>query len=51
MQRYLDVRPATASVLLMCVNAERALNNAAGADRCAAQLRCGFPGAPELQQL
>lgn len=51
MQRYLDVRPATASVLLMCVNAERALNNAAGADRCAAQLRSGFPGAPELQQL
>ena len=51
MQRYLDVRPATASVLLMCVNAERALNNAAGADRCAAQLRSGFPGSPELQQL
>jgi type IV pilus assembly protein PilF len=51
LQRYLDVRPATASVLLMCVNAERALNNAAGADRCAAQLRSGFPGSPELQQL
>ena len=51
MQRYLDVRPATASVLLMCVNAERALNNAAAADRCAAQLRSGFPGSPELQQL
>jgi type IV pilus assembly protein PilF len=51
MQRYLDLRPATASVLLMCVNAERALNNAAAADRCAAQLRNGFPGSPELQQL
>jgi type IV pilus assembly protein PilF len=51
MQRYLDVRPATASVLLMCVNAERALNNAAAADRCASQLRNGFPGSPELQQL
>ena len=51
MQRYLDVRPATAPVLLMCVNAERALNNAAAADRCAAQLRSGFPGSPELQQL
>jgi type IV pilus assembly protein PilF len=51
MQRYLDLRPATASVLLMCVNAERALNNAAAADRCAAQLRSGFPGAPEIQQL
>ena len=51
MQRYLDVRPATASVLLMCVKAERALNNAAAADRCAAQLRSGFPGSPEIQQL
>jgi type IV pilus assembly protein PilF len=51
MQRYLDVRPATAPLLLMCVNAERALNNAAAADRCAAQLRSSFPGAPELQQL
>jgi type IV pilus assembly protein PilF len=51
LQRYLDVRPATASVLLMCVNAERALNNAAAADRCAAQLRSGFPGSPEIQQL
>jgi type IV pilus assembly protein PilF len=51
MQRYLDVRPATASVLLMCVKAERALNNGAGADRCAAQLRNGFPGSPEIRQL
>jgi type IV pilus assembly protein PilF len=51
LQRYLDVRPATAPVLLMCVNAEKALNNAAAADRCAAQLRNRFPGAPELQQL
>jgi type IV pilus assembly protein PilF len=50
-QRYLDVRPATAPVLLICVNVERALNNAAGADRCAAQLRSGFPGSPELSQL
>jgi len=51
MQRYLDVRPATAPVLLTCVNVERALNNAAAADRCAAQLRSGFPGSPELSQL
>ena len=50
-QRYLDVRPATAPVLLTCVNVERALNNAAGADRCAAQLRSGFPGSPEVSQL
>jgi type IV pilus assembly protein PilF len=50
-QRYLDVRPATASVLLTCVNVERALNNAAAADRCAAQLRSGFPGSPEVAQL
>ena len=51
MQRYLEVRPATASVLLTCVNTERALNNAAAADRCAAQLRSGFPGSPEVAQL
>jgi type IV pilus assembly protein PilF len=50
-QRYLAVRPATAPVLLTCVNVERALNNAAAADRCAAQLRNGFPGSPELAQL
>jgi type IV pilus assembly protein PilF len=50
-QRYLDVRPATAPVLLTCVNVERALNNAAAADRCAAQLRSGFPGSPEVAQL
>ena len=50
-QRYLAVRPATAPVLLTCVNTERALNNAAAADRCAAQLRSGFPGSPELAQL
>src|SRR5262245_55161998 len=46
MQRYLDVRPATASVLLMCVNAERELNNAAGDDRLAAPLLTGFQGGP-----
>jgi type IV pilus assembly protein PilF len=51
LQRYLDVRPATAPVLLICVNVERALNNAVAADRCAAQLRSGFPGSPELTQL
>jgi len=50
-QRYLAVRPATASVLWMCYNAERALNNAPAADTCATQLRSGFPGSPELAQL
>ena len=50
-QRYLAVRPATAPVLLMCVNTERELNNADAADRCAAQLRNGFPGSPEVAQL
>ena len=50
-QRYLAVRPATASLLLTCVNVERELNNAAGAELCATQLRNGFPGSPELAQL
>jgi len=50
-QRYLGVRPATASVLLTCVNVERALNDATAASRCATQLRSGFPGSPELAQL
>lgn len=50
-QRYLGARPATAPVLLTCVNVERALNNATAADRCASQLRNGFPGSPEVAQL
>jgi len=50
-QRYLGVRPATAPVLLTCVNVERALDNATAADRCASQLRNGFPGSPEVAQL
>ena len=50
-QRYLDVRPATAPVLWLCFNAEQELNNAAAADRCATQLRSGFRGSPELAQL
>jgi Tfp pilus assembly protein PilF len=33
------------------VNVERQLNDQAAADRCAAQLRSGFQGSPELQQL
>ena len=50
-QRFLAVRAPTASVLLMCVNVERELNNAPAAERCATQLRSGFQGSPELQQL
>ena len=50
-QRYLAARPATAPVLLTCVNVERALNDATAAGRCATQLRNGFPGSPELAQL
>jgi type IV pilus assembly protein PilF len=50
-QRYLAAHPPTAAVLLTCVNVERQLNDQAAADRCAAQLRSGFQGSPELQQL
>jgi type IV pilus assembly protein PilF len=50
-QRFLAARAPTASVLLMCFNVERELNNAPAAERCATQLRSGFPGSPELQQL
>jgi len=50
-QRFLAAHAPTAPVLLICVNVERALNDQAAADRCAAQLRSGFQGSPELQQL
>jgi type IV pilus assembly protein PilF len=50
-QRYLEAQPANAPVLLICFNVERELENRAGADRCAAQLRTGFPGSPEVAQL
>jgi type IV pilus assembly protein PilF len=49
--RYRDVKPATAEVLLMCFNIEDQLKNHDAANRCAAQLREGFPDSPELQQL
>jgi type IV pilus assembly protein PilF len=51
LQRYLDARPATAQVLLICFNIERQLENRDGANRCAAQLREAFPGSPEVAQL
>jgi type IV pilus assembly protein PilF len=50
-QRYLASHPPAAPVLWLCFNAERELANAEGADRCAAQLRAGFRGTPELQLL
>jgi type IV pilus assembly protein PilF len=50
-QRYLAARPATAAVLWMCFNIERELDDAAAADRCAMELRSGFPGSAELAQL
>jgi type IV pilus assembly protein PilF len=50
-QRYLGSQAATAPVLLMCVNVERELGDEEAADRCAAQLRNGFRGSNELQQL
>ena len=50
-QRFLAAHAPTAPVLLTCVNVERALNDQTAADRCAAQLRSGFQGSPELQQL
>lgn len=50
-QRYLDAYPPTARVLWLCFNVERELENSAGADRCAAQLRTGFQNSAEFQQL
>jgi type IV pilus assembly protein PilF len=51
LQRYLDVRPPSASLLWLCFNIEQELENPAGAERCAAQLREGFPQSQELSQL
>ena len=51
LQRYLDVRPANASVLWHCFNIEQELENPDAAARCATQLREGFPASPELAQL
>ena len=50
-QRYLDSQPASAAVLWLCVNVERELANRAAADKCATQLRSGFPTSPEVAQL
>lgn len=50
-QRYLDARPPTAPVLLLCFQVERELRNAEGADRCATRLRNDFKDSPEVAQL
>jgi len=51
LQRFMAAKPATASVLLMCVNIERQLNNRDAANRCAGRLGDEFPGSAELQQV
>jgi len=51
LQRYMDAKEPTAKVLLMCVNIEQQLGNRDAANRCASQLREGFPSSPEVQQL
>ena len=50
-QRYLDAHPPTAAVLWRCFNVERELDDPVAANRCATQLRSGFQGSAELQQL
>lgn len=51
LQRYLDVSPPTPSVLLLCYNVERELNDRAAADDCARRLRSEFPQSAELALL
>jgi type IV pilus assembly protein PilF len=51
LQRYTDVKPATAPVLFMCFNIERQLDNGEAANRCASQLREQFPNSAEVAQL
>jgi type IV pilus assembly protein PilF len=51
LQRYMAARPATAPILWMCFNIEQQLANREAANRCASQLREGFPGSPEVAQL
>ncbi|HEX7081406.1 MAG TPA: type IV pilus biogenesis/stability protein PilW [Gammaproteobacteria bacterium] len=51
MQRYLDVRPATPGVLLLCFNIESELGDRDAAERCAARLREEYPESAELAQL
>lgn len=51
LQRYLDVRPATARTLWMCFNIEQKLGDAAAAKRCGDRLRQDFPTSEEVVAL
>ncbi len=51
MQRYLDSQPPNSSVLWMCVQIERELDNATAAQDCERQLVEQFPGSPEANRL
>jgi type IV pilus assembly protein PilF len=50
-QRFLESSTPTAPVLLMCVNVETQLKSHEAAEKCAAKLRTGFQGTPELAKL
>lgn len=50
-QRYLGTPARNPEVLLLCVQVERRLDAPDAADRCAAQLRRGFPNSAEVAQL
>lgn len=50
-QRYLDVHPATAPMLLLCVRIERQLDDRVGEQRCARRLREEFPDSAEVVQV
>ena len=51
MQRYLDSQPATSSVLWMCVQIERELDNPAAVQDCERRLVEQFPTSPEASRL
>lgn len=50
-QRYLASAPGNPEVLLICVQVERQLGADAAAQRCAQQLRSGFPNSAEVRRL
>lgn len=50
-QRYLASTASNPAVLLICVQVERRLGADAAAQRCAEQLRSGFPNSAEVRQL
>jgi type IV pilus assembly protein PilF len=50
-ERYADVRKPDAAKLMMCFTIERELGNRDAANRCASQLREGFPDSAEAKQV